>query len=32
MSHAKALEDIGILRDVEFQALDVGEIINFQSL
>ena len=32
MRHDKALEDIGILRDVEFQALDVGEMINFQYL
>ena len=31
-SHAEALEDIGILRDTEFQVLDVGEIINLQCL
>ena len=27
-SHAEALEEIGILRDVEYQALDVGAMIN----
>ena len=32
MSHVEALEDIGILRDVEYEALDLGEMINFQSL
>ena len=31
-SHAEALEDIGILRDTEFQVLDVGEMINLQYL
>ena len=25
MSHVEALEDIGILRDVEYEALDLGE-------
>ena len=30
--HVEALEDIGILRDVEYEALDLGEMINFQSL
>ena len=32
MSHVEALEDIGILRDVEYQALDLGAMINLQSL
>ena len=32
MSHVEALEDIGILRDIEYQALDVGEMINLQYL
>ena len=27
-SHVEALEDIGTLRDVEYEALDLGEIIN----
>ena len=31
-SHVEALEDIGILRDIEYQALDVREMINFQYL
>ena len=31
-SHAEALEDIGILRDTEFQVLEVGEMINLQYL
>ena len=31
-SHAESLEDIGILRDVEYQALDLRAMINFQSL
>ena len=30
--HAKALDDIGILRDGEFHALDIGAMINLQSL
>ena len=33
MSHiVEALEDIGILKDTEFQALDLKAMINFQSL
>ena len=32
MSHVEALEDIGILRDNEHQALDLREMINLQSL
>ena len=32
MSHAEALEDIGILRDTEFQVLDIGEVIKLQCL
>ena len=32
MSHVEALEDMGILRDVEYEALDLGEMINFQYL
>ena len=32
MSHAEALEEIGILRDAEYQELDVEAMINFQSL
>ena len=31
-SHAEALEDIGILRDIEYQVLDLGTMINLQSL
>ena len=31
-SHVEALEDIGVLRDVEYEALDLGAMINFQSL
>ena len=31
-SHVEALEDIGILRDVEYEALDLGAMINLQSL
>ena len=31
-SHAKALEDIGILRDVEYQSLDLGVMTNLKSL
>ena len=30
--HAQALKDIGILRDANYQALDIGSMINFQSL
>ena len=32
MSYVEAIEDIAILRDVEYQALDVGSMINLQSL
>ena len=32
MSHVEALEEIGILRDYEYQALDIGAMINLQSL
>ena len=32
MSHAEAFEDIGILRDAEYQALDVGAMIYLQYL
>ena len=32
MSHIEALEDIGVLRDAEYEALDLGEMINFQYL
>ena len=32
MSHVEALEDIGVLRDIEYQALDLGAMINFPSL
>ena len=32
MSHFEALEDIGILRDIEYQVLDLGAMINLQSL
>ena len=28
MRHVESLEDIGILRDVEYQALDLGAMIN----
>ena len=31
-SHVEALEDIGILRDVDYQALDLRAMINFQSI
>ena len=31
-SHVESLEDIGVLRDVEYEELDQGAIINFQSL
>ena len=31
-SHVEAFEDIGILRDVEYQELDLGAMINFQYL
>ena len=31
-SHVEALEDIGILRDVEYQELDLGAMINLKSL
>ena len=31
-SHAEPLEDIGILRDTDYQVLDLGEMINLQSL
>ena len=32
MSHVEALEDIGVLRDAEYEALDLGAMINLQSL
>ena len=32
MSHVEALKDIGILRDVEYQLLDLREMINLKSL
>ena len=32
MSHDEALEDIVILTNAEFQALDVGAMINLKSL
>ena len=32
MIHVEALEDIGVLRDVEYEALDLGAMINFQSI
>ena len=32
MSHVEALEYIGILRDTEYQALDIGAMINLKSL
>ena len=32
MTHVEGLEDIGILRDVEYQALDIGAVINFHYL
>ena len=32
MSHAKALEDIGVLRDAEYEALELGTMINLQCL
>ena len=31
-SHVEALEDIGILRDTEYEALDLGTMINLKSL
>ena len=31
-SHVEALEDIGVLRDAEYEALDLGAMINLQSL
>ena len=31
-SHVEALEDICILRDIEYQELDLGAMINLQSL
>ena len=31
-SHVEALEDMGILRYVEYQALELGAMINLQSL
>ena len=32
MSHVESLEDIGVLRDAEYKALDLGVMINLQSL
>ena len=32
MSHVEALEDIGVLRDIEYEALDLGAMINLKSL
>ena len=32
MSHVESLEEIGVLRDVEYEALDLGAMINLQSL
>ena len=32
MSHVEALEDISVLRDAEYEALDLGAMINLQSL
>ena len=32
MSHVEALEDIGVLRDAEYEALDLEGMINLQSL
>ena len=32
MSHVESLEDIGVLRDAEYEALDLGAMINLQSL
>ena len=32
MSHVEALEDIGVLRDVEYEVFDIGAMINFQYL
>ena len=32
MSHVEALEYIGVLRDAEYEALDLGEMISLQSL
>ena len=31
-SHVEALEDIGVLRDTEYEVLDLGAMINLQSL
>ena len=31
MSHVEALKNIGILREVEYQALDLGAMINLKS-
>ena len=31
-SHAEALEDIDVLRDAEYEALDLGAMINLQYL
>ena len=32
MSHVKAIEDLHVLRDAEYEALDLGAMINLQSL
>ena len=32
MSHVEALEDIGVLRDVKYEVLDLGAMINLKSL
>ena len=32
MSHVEALEEMGIMRDVEYQELDLGAMINLQPL
>ena len=32
MSHVESLEDIGVLRDAEYEALNLGALINLQSL
>ena len=32
MSHVEALEDIGVLRDAKYEVLDLGAMINLQSL
>ena len=31
-SHVEALEDIGVLRDAEYEVLELGAMINLQSL